>query len=127
MPTNPKRPWPRRLVPLIVAAVLLGLAHLWLDPAPLSALTAVIGGLAGTWVRRRAGRVPAAEGIFAGAAAGAAIHLWLHGSGRSPAPLEGVAWHVAREGAVGLVIASAIVGIGWLVAGLLDRGARPSR
>lgn len=95
------------LLGIAAAAAVLWLADRLLQPLPVAAVTATLGGLLGLARVRghRARRVTA--GLAAGLLAGAAHHLWVHVSGHSTAPEEGLILHLLAETGVGLGVAIA--------------------
>lgn len=92
------------------AAVLFGFVHYLMRPAPIPALTGVVGGLIAFWSVRRGRLVVTGAGGLAGAAAGVLAHLYSHASeGRLREPTEGLARHVAVDGLIGLLVAGAVL------------------
>lgn len=110
----------RMALTLVVAVTLLFLADRMFEPVPIPAGTAVLGGLLMLWSRVKARGVWVGIGLAIGGMIGAAIHLYVHVSGQSTLPEEGVPAHVVADGihglAVGgviLLVASAVWAVPW--------------
>lgn len=93
-----------RVLEALIGIAVLYLANRWLDPVPLAAATAWAAGLLLVWFNRAPPLRPAATGLVAGALLGAAIHYYVHWSGRSTAPAEGLSAHLLTDAAIGLAI-----------------------
>jgi len=98
------------LVATAAAAAVLWLADRLLEPLPVTAVTATLGGLVGLAGARDHRARRATAGLVAGVLAGATYHLWVHASGRSTAPDEGLIPHLLVEAGVGLGVAFAALG-----------------
>jgi hypothetical protein len=99
----------RKAVTAIVALLLLFLADRVLEPVPVPAATAVIGGLIGLWLGLTVRWLWLSLGVIAGLVVGAGFHLYVHMTGQSPPPPEGLAAHLAVDGGIGLVVALLVV------------------
>lgn len=93
----------------VLAVALFLIPALWLDPAPMPALSGLAGGLLGWWLARRRRVILAAGGLLAGVLAGAGIHLWQHHAEGRVDGAGSVAGHVAADAGVGLTIAAAVL------------------
>ena len=91
----------------IAAIALLFAAHLILQPVPVPTATAVLGGLLALGSAR--GWRPLGVGIVTGLLAGVGHHLYVHLSAQSPRPPEGLAAHLAGDGALGGILALLIL------------------
>ncbi|NNG17373.1 MAG: hypothetical protein HKM89_12915 [Gemmatimonadales bacterium] len=91
------------------AVVLLFAADWILQPVPIPAGTATLGGLLPLWLVRRGSRLWVAAGLVVGGSVGSAYHLFVHWSGRSSLPGEGLAAHVAADGIRGVAVAAIVV------------------
>jgi hypothetical protein len=117
------RPIVQLAVPAAVAVALLLAADWILQPVPVPAATAVLGGLLGLGWGRGAGWGRAAWGVVAGLLAGVGLHLWVHRAGGSPAPDEGLWAHLAADGAVALGVGLGVVTASVLAQRALVRGS----
>lgn len=97
---------------LVIAALSLGvlwIGNAWLDPAPLSSATGIAGGLAGLAVGSRKQRGAAVTGAVVGLVAGLALgvggHGYVHASGGSPEPEEGLLRHFGSDALRGAAVA----------------------
>jgi hypothetical protein len=106
---------------LVLGAVLLAAADSVMKPAPPAAATAFVLGLIGLWLGGSAVVLRTSAGAVIGAAIGALIHLYVHRSGGSPEPLEGVPVHIVASALLGLAVAAVIL----LLLALLARGLTP--
>ncbi|MGD2154369.1 MAG: hypothetical protein PVG79_13955 [Gemmatimonadales bacterium] len=106
----------------VIAALLLFLADSVLQPVPVPAGVAVLGGLAAMWSRAEAGAGWVAVGAAIGALLGTGIHLYVHVTGGSTRPEEGVAAHVAVDGLRGLGVGAVVL----VLVGLVARALRSS-
>ena len=105
---------------LVVAIPLLLVADRLLQPVPVPAATAVAAGLLAVWLGRRTA-IWAIAGLFPGVG----LHTYVHSSGGSPPPEEGVVAHLALDGLYGLIVAAPILLLVTLLAkGLSARHAR---
>lgn len=98
------------LLVALIAAVLFFVAHLILRPAPIPALTALMGGVLvvglGSTRRARALGVGATIGLVIGVL----IHLYSHYSeGRMGEPPEGLALHLAYDAIQAVMVAVPIL------------------
>jgi hypothetical protein len=113
---------PRALVVVSILAVgLVWLADFAADPLPIPTLLAVAGMLCGLWLGRGARRVLelglAGTGLFIGVG----YHLWIHLSGRSVPPREGLPAHLLLDMIEALAWAAAIAALLLLAGSLLCR------
>lgn len=107
----------RLVLGLVAGGVILFLAQVTLNPAPLSAATGFACGAVGFLILS-ANPVPMVSFLASvGVALGAWMHHEAHISGRSPAAPEGLWPHLFSEALIGLAIAL----LALLVAGLVMR------
>lgn len=111
----------RIAVTVVAAAGLLLVADRVLQPVPVPAATAALGGLIGMWLDRPARSSWIGPGLVVGLLAGVGWHLYVHLSGGSPPPFESLAAHLARDGGIGLAVAVPVVVIVLLVSRLLSK------
>lgn len=111
------------LLTVVVTGLLLALADKVLQPVPIPAGTAVLGGLLGLWLGREFRWVRVCLGVIIGLLPGVGAHSCMHWTGRSTLPQEGFAAHLALDGAEGLAIAVLVVGAGVLVRKGMERAA----
>lgn len=94
----------------VIAAVPLAFAHFILQPAPLPALSAVVGGLVARFLVRRGRARATTLGCLLGAVTGVAYHLYVHHvEGRTAEPAEGMIAHLLVDGLLGLGVAAAVL------------------
>lgn len=93
----------------IGALALLFIADRVLQPVPVPAATAVVGGLVALWLDRTVRWSWILTGVVAGSLAGVGIHSYVHLTGQSTRPEEGLAIHLVMDGGVGLVVALSVV------------------
>ncbi len=112
-PAATTRLW-RGSMDAIPGLAILVVANVLLDPVPLTALLAWALGLALCWIAASRPIIAAVIGSIAGAALGAVLHFFVHDSGRSPAPVEGLPEHLLLDAGTGLLcgIAALAAGIG---------------
>lgn len=99
----------RVLITAAIALVLLFAADILLRPVPVAAATAVVGCLVPLCLGRGCRLRYLALAVFAGLLAGVGIHLWVHVSGGSPSPEEGLAAHLLVDGGIGFGVALVIL------------------
>ena len=94
----------------LVATVLFIVAHFVMRPAPVPALSGLVGGLVAYWVVSQR-RIPSMViGWLVGTGVGAAFHLYSHFSeGRMGEPTEGMALHLAFDAVRGMVVSLPIL------------------
>lgn len=90
-----------------LAAILLLLADTILQPVPIPAGTALLGGVLALWFRPSG--IWVVVGWVAGGLAGAGIHVSAHLGGRSTIPEAGLTTHVTLDVLGGLAVAGAIL------------------
>lgn len=113
--------WLTAAAAIAAGAMLVWLADLWLQPAPLPAAFAVLAGAAALgW--RAGNRRPAAVWALAGLLLGVGVHLLVHLTGGSPEPAGGVPGHLALDGARSAVVALAALVVVDLLVRALRRG-----
>ena len=97
------------IIYFLTSLILLFLANLVLQPVPLPAGLAVLGGLS-AWAfgKRRHG---IGLGMLLGVLGGVAWHGYQHVTGQSTEPEEGFVWHLVRDGLIGYGIALLILGL----------------
>ena len=99
----------RLFVLVTLALVLLFLAHLILEPAPIPALGAVAGGLVACAFRANRGWL--IGGTFLGLLAGACAHACSHFVEGRVESISQLSTHVAADAANGLGVAIVVLGI----------------
>jgi hypothetical protein len=99
----------RIILSAAAAVLLLWLADLVFQPVPLPAGGVVAGGLLGAWLSRGSVWRWVAGGAALGLVAGMAFHLYVHLTGGSPAPAEGLAAHLIVDGFKGLAVGLAVL------------------
>lgn len=107
---------------LVVAGLLLLLADEVFEPVPIPAATALLGALVASWSSHRVRAVRVATGLAVGALAGAGMHAFVHLTGRSTLPGEGVPAHVAADGILGLAVGGLAALVALSAWALLSRG-----
>jgi hypothetical protein len=113
----------RIAVTSVVAAVLLLLADTILQPVPIPAGMAVLGGLLAVWFRSEARTLWVTVGLVIGGLIGTGAHLFMHLTGGSTVPEEGVVAHVAADGIRGFAVGGIVILLVALVARLLPSEA----
>lgn len=99
------------LATLAAAALPVVLADRLLQPVPIPAATAAVGGLLGLWLGRGLGWGRVGIGVGVGMVLGAAWHGHAHWSGQSTPPAEGLAAHLAVDAAIGFAVAVPALGL----------------
>ncbi len=99
----------RIAITFIVAALLLFLADTILQPVPIPAGAAVLGGLLVMWLRSGPRCVWLAAALVIGGLLGTGVHLSIHLTGGSTLPEEGVPAHVAADGILGLTVGALVL------------------
>lgn len=112
----------RIAVTLTFAGLLLLLADGIFEPVPIPAATAALGALVAWWSSRRARALRVITGLVVGALAGAGMHAFVHMTGRSTLPEEGVGAHVAADGVLGLAVGGLVALVALSAWALLSRG-----
>lgn len=92
-----------------LALGLLFVSDRMLEPVPVPAALMVFGALIGLGMGRYPGFTRVIAGMAGGLLAGVGHHLYVHFTGQSPYPAEGLALHLAYDGVVGLLVALSIV------------------
>jgi hypothetical protein len=112
----------RIVVTFIVAGLLLLLADKIFEPVPIPAATATLGALVASWSSRGTPGVRLVAGLVVGALTGAGMHAFVHLTGRSTLPEEGVPAHVAADGILGLAVGGLVALAALSAWALLSRG-----
>lgn len=110
-----------RVALLLLAAGLVWLGDMAADPLPIPTLLAVIGMICGLWLGRGEKRALELGLAGVGILAGVGYHLWIHLSGRSVQPREGLPAHLLLDMIAALAWASAIAALLLLAKPLLCR------
>jgi hypothetical protein len=106
---------------LVLGVLLLAGADAVMKPAPIASATAFLLGLIGLWLGGSEVVFRTSAGAVLGAAIGAFIHYYVHRSGGSPEPFEGVPVHIVGNAVLGLAVGAVLL----LLVALLARGLAP--
>jgi hypothetical protein len=98
----------------VATSILLAVGLLWvgdrlLQPVPIPAGSAVVGGLLPLWLDCR--KTWVAIGALVGSVLGVGMHAAVHITGGSTLPPEGVPLHVTTDGVRGFVVAVCVLSI----------------
>lgn len=107
------------VVTLVVAGVSLLAADMILQPVPIPAGMAVLGGLLAMWLRSEVRASWVAAGLAGGGVVGMGVHLYVHLAGRSTDPEAGLATHVVVDGLLGLAVGAMVLIVVFWVARLI--------
>lgn len=94
------------LIDVVLGIAVLAVANAILDPVPLLAVIAWAAGILMFCVTRSRSLRWTSIGFVAGALVGAAHHLFVHSTGRSTPPPEGIYIHLLDDAIVGALCAA---------------------
>ena len=111
----------RILLGLAAGGLTLFTIHFFMDPAPITALTAAGLGAVGFMVMRPNAHQLVINLAMLGTIIGVGVHRSWHVSGKSPPPAEGLWTHLLVEGLIGLFVALACLAVAGLVLKMLEQ------
>ncbi|MHC4107715.1 MAG: hypothetical protein ACYSTY_06495 [Planctomycetota bacterium] len=105
----------RQAIGFVVSAAaavgVLWAADLVLQPVPMPAGLAALGGYLAIWFARSRTWMWSVIGVGIGIAAGLGVHAWRHLDAQSPDPQEGLAVHLLIDGLEGFAVAAVVLGV----------------
>lgn len=107
------------IISIVVSLILLIVANYLMQPVPLSAALAVLGGMVLRFFNKS--RLGLSLAMLLGMFCAMAWHYYQHNSGQSTAPVEGLLWHLFSDGLIGYVVAVAILWLAIAVQAMLEK------